>query len=275
MPISTVVIDKTTSVKKSWGSLIPSTSKRPDAPPPSSMNVSKCGQLFMIAWTKLTNPTSNSNVEDLMNAFEKSVNDANTERLLMAEVWITRLESRQEQSMGLSFETFPSASACEFIDLCDKTNVASAIDHHKGLPPGWEAFKIDGVDVRKQWRYVSPEKVEYFKLKGKGGAKEASKSIPITPEQDTSAMAVMSVSEPIKGKRKLSINLNCGFKRTVRVMYSDGTLCGILNSPIERDDECDDDSDDDSTDDAEPATAKKAKIVSASKSTIASSTAKS
>lgn len=60
----------------------------------------------MIAWTKLTNPTSNSNVEDLMNAFEKSVNDANTERLLMAEVWITRLESRQEQSMGLSFELF-------------------------------------------------------------------------------------------------------------------------------------------------------------------------
>ena len=193
----------------------------------------------------------------------------------MTEVWITRLESRQEQSMGLSFETFPSASACEFIDLCDKTNVASAIDHHKGLPPGWEAFKIDGVDVRKQWRYVSPEKVEYFKLKGKGGAKEALKSIPITPEQDTSAMAVMSVSEPIKGKRKLSINLNCGFKRTVRVMYSDGTLCGILNSSIERDDECDDGSDDDSTDDAEPATAKKAKIVSASKSTIASSTAKS
>ena len=43
-----------------------------------------CGQLFMIAWTKLTNPTSNSNVEDVMNAFEKSVNDANTERLLMA-----------------------------------------------------------------------------------------------------------------------------------------------------------------------------------------------
>ena len=73
MPISTVVIDKTTSVKKSWGSLIPSTSKRPDEPPPSSMNVSKCGQLFMIAWTKLTNPTSNSNVEDLMNAFEKAL----------------------------------------------------------------------------------------------------------------------------------------------------------------------------------------------------------
>ena len=40
-------------------------------------------------------------------------------------------------------------------------------------------------------------------------------SIPITPEQDTSAMAVMSVSEPIKGKRelcyqpKLRIQGNC------------------------------------------------------------------
>ena len=73
----------------------------------------------------------------------------------------------------------------------------------------------------------------------------------------------------------MSINLICGFEGTICVIYSDGTLCGVLNSPIERDDECDDESDDDSTDDAKPATAKKAKIVSASKSTIASSTAKS
>jgi hypothetical protein len=62
-------------------------------------------------------------------------------------------------------------------------------------------------------------------------------SIPITPEQDTSAMAVMSVSEPIKGKKELSINLICGFEGTICVIYSDGTLCGgVLNSPIEHDD---------------------------------------
>jgi hypothetical protein len=58
-------------------------------------------------------------------------------------------------------------------------------------------------------------------------------SIPITPEQDTSAMAVMSVSEPIKGKKELSINLICGFEGTICVIYSDGTPCGVLNRPIE------------------------------------------
>jgi hypothetical protein len=37
------------------------------------------------------------------------------------------------------------------------------------------------VTGKSQWKYISPDKVEYLKLEGKGGAKEASKMKPTTP----------------------------------------------------------------------------------------------
>lgn len=181
--------------------------RRPTKLPSSIKESIILGSMFAETWEALTSADGIPNLGQVMGRFEEGIKKANDDRIFNGKKCnlptgygvFKRLGHYVISSPeGVAFKTLESAYT--FIDNCERgMDLAEAVAHTKGLPTGWKAIKRDGTSVNTttywRWMYISPEKVEYLTLKGKGGALEALKKKAVIAVPATTTTAVVTTPD--------------------------------------------------------------------------------